>query len=84
MKEDVKFNHFLGGFTQKPGFFTKISRGFPLIPYKNQVFLVLLPKLCVELQVISCGISTKNCPAQLPSKSHVKTFQIGCGLRIMR
>jgi hypothetical protein len=39
---EVKFNHFLAGFTQKPGFFTKISPGAPLIPlYKPGFFGII-------------------------------------------
>ncbi|CAA9337308.1 hypothetical protein AVDCRST_MAG84-2190 [uncultured Microcoleus sp.] len=37
-----KINHFLAGFTQKPGFFTKISPRTPLIPlYKPGFFGII-------------------------------------------
>jgi hypothetical protein len=39
---EVKFNHFLGGFTQKPGFFTKISRGSPLLPVEKPGFFGII------------------------------------------
>jgi hypothetical protein len=39
---EVKFNPFLGGFTQKPGFFTKISRGSPLLPVEKPGFFGII------------------------------------------
>jgi hypothetical protein len=46
---EVKFNHFLAGFTHQPDLFAKISRRGHRSPYKTPVYLVLVRKFCVEL-----------------------------------